>query len=150
MATQSWYRWLLVASLAVAGYSVSMVLVPTVTGGLFGALGFGMREAGIVDGPARSYVLFTYGVLGSVLIGWMALIAAVAAGPLKDGNPWAWQALTVSVGVWFVFDTGFSLVVGEWQHALFNLAFLAALGLPLLMWRRAARRIPAVTRDSSR
>lgn len=130
------------AALAVAAYGASMVLVPRVSGGLFAALGFGMREAGIVDGAARSYVLFIYGVLGSVLIGWMALVAAVAAGPLKDGNPWAWRALASSVGAWFLFDTTLSLVLGEWQHALVNLGFLAALGLPLLMWRLGARRLP--------
>lgn len=45
----------------------------------------------------------------------------------------------MSVSVWFALDTGFSLVVGEWQHALFILAFLAALGLPLLLWRRTER-----------
>lgn len=122
-----------------AAYGASMVLVPQVTGGLFAALGFGMREAGIVEEPARSYVFFLYGVLGSVIIGWMALVAAVAAGPLKDGSRWAWRALVFSFGSWFVFDTGLSLVRGEWQHALFNVGFLAALGLPLLMWHRDAR-----------
>lgn len=123
-------------SVAVAGYGVSMVFAPSLAGGLFETLGFGMRGAGITGGPARSYVLFLYGVLGAVIVGWMVLIAAVATGGSSAGAPWVWRALTASVSVWFALDTGFSLVVGEWQHALFNLAFLAALGLPLLLWQR--------------
>lgn len=136
-------------ALVVAAYGASMVLVPQVTGGLFAALGFGMREAGIVEEPARSYVFFLYGVLGSVLIGWMALVAAVAAGPLRDGSRWAGRALAFSLGSWFVVDTGLSLVLGEGQHALFNVGFLAALGLPMLMWHRDVRRVPGqATRES--
>lgn len=150
MTTQWWQRGTLLIVLAVAGYGASLVLVPQLASGLFEALGFGMREGGIVDDPARSYVLFLYGVLGSVIVGWMTLIAAVVAGPLKDGNPWAWPALVVSVSAWFVLDTGFSLTVGEWQHALFNLTFLAALGLPLLMWRRTAWRTAAEPSSGSR
>lgn len=125
-----------VVSVAVAGYGVSMVFVPSLVGGLFEALGLGMRGVGITGGPARSYVLFLYGVLGAVIVGWMVLVAAVATGRSSTGTPWAWRALTVSVSVWFVLDSGLSLVMGEWQHALFNLAFLAALGLPLLLWWR--------------
>jgi len=127
-----------------------MVLAPPLAGGLFEALGFGMREAGITGGPARSYVLFIYGVLGAVIVGWMVLVAAVAIGASSSGTPWAWRALTVSLGVWFALDTGLSLVVGEWQHALFNLAFLAALGLPLLLWRRAERGSATQTPHDSR
>ena len=43
----------------------------------------------------------------------------------------------MSIGTWFVLDTGLSLAMGSWQHAVFNLAFLAALGIPLVGWRRA-------------
>lgn len=141
MTTLMWNRSLLVASLAVAGYGVSMVVVPTVKGGLFEGLGFGMRQAGVTEGPARSYVLFIYGVLGAVLVGWMTLIAAITAGPLSDGKAAAGLSLACSLGAWFVLDTGLSIVVGEWQHALFNFVFVAVLGLPLVMSRRSSRRV---------
>lgn len=126
-------------SVAVAGYGISMVFAPSLAGGLFEALGFGMRGAGITGGPARSYVLFLYGVLGAVIVGWMVLIAAVATSGSSAGDRWVWRALVASVSVWFALDTGFSLVVGEWQHALFNLGFVAALGPPLLIWQLGER-----------
>ena len=118
-------------SLLVAGYAVSLVLAGPLASGLFDAFGFGMRSGGVPDGAPRDHVVFVYGVLGSVLVGWMVLVAAVAAGPLRTRQPWALPALAASVGSWFLLDTGFSLAVGSWQHAAFNLGFLAALGIPL-------------------
>ncbi len=40
-------------------------------------------------------------------------------------------AVAVSVAVWFVLDTGLSLVLGFIGHGLFNVAFTAALAIPL-------------------
>lgn len=123
-----------------AAYGASMVLAPRVSGRLFSALGFGMAEAGIVEPAARDHVLFLYGMLGSVIVGWMALLVAVAALPLQDGGHWACRALATSLDASFLLDTTLSLILGQWQHAVFNTDFLAALGLPLLAWRRQTRR----------
>lgn len=123
----------------VAAYAASLVVAGAVTSRLFDVLGFGMRSGAIPEGLPREHVLFVYGILGSVLVGWMTLVAAVAAGPLRTEAPWAWCVLAVSVATWFLLDTTFSLVVGSWQHALFNLGFLAALGVPLVGWRLASR-----------
>ena len=138
MTTGFWRRWLVCSCLLVATYALSLVLAGPLASRLFDVLGFGMRSGAIPDGLPRDHVLLIYGVLGSVLVGWMLLVAAVAAGPLRSGEPWAWPALAVSVGVWFLLDTGFSLAMGSWQHAAFNLGFLAALGVPLVGWRRAS------------
>jgi hypothetical protein len=143
MTTEFWRRWLLYASVLVAGYATALVLAGGVAGRLFDVLGFGMRTAGVPAGLPREHVLLVYGVLGSVLVGWMVLVAALAAGPLRSGEPWAWPALAASVGTWFVLDTGFSLAVGSWQHALFNLGFVTALGVPLVGWRLSGSRRPA-------
>ncbi len=65
-------------------------------------------------------------------------------GPPATGTPWARRALTTSVAVRFARHR-LSLVLGKWQHPLFNVASLTALGLPLLLWQRAERRsIPMV------
>ncbi|HXH77029.1 hypothetical protein [Nocardioides sp.] len=124
----------------VAGYGLSMVLAAPLTGGLFEALGFGMRQAGITEGAGRDYVLFLYGVLGAVIVGWMVLIVAVLNGAfLARGSSGSGFCVALSLGAWFVVDTGFSIVVAQWQHALFNVAFLVALGLPLLVCLRHDR-----------
>jgi hypothetical protein len=132
-----WRRGVECAAVLVGLYASSLVVAGPVTSRLFDVLGFGMSSGAIPDGLPREHVLFVYGVLGSVLVGWMVLIAAVAAGALRSGGSWAWTALALSVATWFLLDTGFSLGVGSWQHALFNLGFLAALGVPLVGWRLA-------------
>jgi hypothetical protein len=139
MTTEFWRRWLLLASVLIAAYAASLVLAGTVTGRLFDVLGFGIQSGAIPNGQPRSYVLFIYGVLGAVLAGWMVTVAGIAAGPLRSGERWAFPVLASSLGTWFVLDTGFSLAVGFWQHAVFNLFFLACLGLPLAGWRGASK-----------
>ncbi len=139
MTTEFWRRWLLCGSLLTAAYAALLVVAGAVASRLFDALGFGMRTGAIPEGLPERYVSFVYAVLGSVLVGWMLLVAAVAAGPLRTGERWAWPALAVSVATWFVLDTGYSTAIASWQHALFNLGFLMALGVPLVGWRLASR-----------
>lgn len=141
-----WDRWLLTVLALVTGYAALLVLRGAWPGALFDRLGFGMATAGITGGQARAFVLFSYGVLGAVIVGWMVLLAAVALGPLRRREPWAWWAVVASVSVWFGLDTGFSLAVGSPEHAAFNAIFLVAMGLPVAMLR-PQRPVPA---DSSR
>jgi len=145
MTTDFWRCWIVAAAVLVAAYAASLVVAGSITGRLFDALGFGMDAGGVPAGAPREYVLFVYGVLGSVLVGWMVLVAGVAAGPLRRGDRWAWPVLAASLGTWFALDTTFSLVVGSWQHALFNLAFAGALLVPLVGWRLARDRASRTT-----
>ncbi|MGB5952717.1 MAG: hypothetical protein WBG57_09445 [Ornithinimicrobium sp.] len=148
MVTHIGRRGTTAAAGVVGAYGAVMVLAPSPAAGLFAALGFGMAEGGITGGPARSYVLFISGVLGAVLVGWMVLIVMVITGSETTGHSSPRRAVAVSLGAWFVLDTGFSLVVGQWQHALFNVAFLTALGLPLLVWRNECRMGTSHSHDS--
>jgi hypothetical protein len=62
----------------------------------------------------------------------MLTIAALVIGPLRQRERWAWWAITTGVGVWFVLDTGLSLILGFVGHAVFNVAFAVALAIPLV------------------
>jgi len=135
-------RWLVIASLLVAAYGIVLVAAGPVAARLFDTLGFGMAAVGVPEGPARSHLLFVYGVLGAVLTGWMLTLAAVASGPLGDDDGRLRRRLAAAFVVWFLLDTGMSLAVGVWQHALFNLAFLALIGGPLLLAAPARHRPP--------
>ena len=45
-----------------------------------------------------------------------------------------------SLGLWFVLDTGMSFVLGYPSHALFNVPFAIALGVPLAGLRSSNNR----------
>ena len=109
----------------------------------FDLLNFGPNARG-VSADGVNYTIFAFGVLGAVLIGWMALFwgtIGLAVHHDPDVRSKARHALTASIAIWFVTDTGFSLVMGEIEHAAFNLPFLTLLSVPIYIMS---------TNDSSR
>lgn len=129
-----WITWLQIVLAALLIYALVLVFAGSVAAQLFSALGFGPPES--VDSAAvRTYLKLPFMVLGAVLAGWAVLMFHIVRGPLRDGSDWAVPVLIRSVAVWFVLDTGMSLVLGFPTHALFNLLFAAALGVPLLRLR---------------
>ena len=103
---------------------------------IFDRMNFGPDSAGIGAGAEHDYVTFIYGVLGAVIIGWMVALFMIARGPLRRREMWAWRTVAGSALVWFSIDTTFSLVVGQLEHAGFNLMFAIALAVPLTALRR--------------
>jgi hypothetical protein len=98
---------------------------------LFDTLQFGPNTRGL-DAKGVDYAIF--GVLGAVLIGWMVLLAAMADFAVHQDRSVRSQtrsSMARSVAFWFVWDTGFSLATGEWQHAAFNVPFVTLLMGPL-------------------
>jgi len=133
----TWADAMLLAVLgAVAAYSAALV----VAGGVidrtvFEAFGFGAPSD--LSPSGADHVQLLRGVLGAVILGWIALIFAVVRGPIRRRDPWAWLAVFASLVFWFLVDTGFSLAVGEWEHAVFNVGFAIALAIPLLSIRKS-------------
>jgi hypothetical protein len=116
-------------------YGLGMVLSGRVfAANLFDLLLFGPNTRGL-DDIGVSYAIFAFGVLGSVLVGWMILVWNVLELAIVEDNPTtratARRAIATSTAVWFLLDTGFSLVTGEVEHALFNIPFLTLLASPL-------------------
>ncbi len=130
--------WLNVVLILVLGYALLLVLAGSVAGSLFDVLGFGPPAS--IDTPeVRDYLRLPFMVLGAVMAGWSLLMLLIVRGPLTEGSPWAPRALIIAVGLWFVLDTGMSLVLGFPRHALFNVPFALALGIPLIALLRGVR-----------
>jgi hypothetical protein len=144
-----WDRLTTAVVVGVLGYACLLVVRGSVPAAMFDRLGFGMTASGIVDAPARRHVLLVYGILGAVLIGWMVLLLAVVLGPLRRRERWAWNAVTLSMTLWFLVDTTFSLAVGSSAHAVFNVPFAAAIGVPLaaLRIRWPAAHLPQLSQE---
>ena len=138
MKRDGWITWLTVALAMVLLYSLLLVVAGGVAGSLFDLLGFGPPAS--IDSPdVREYLRLPCMVLGAVMAGWSLLMLLIVRGPLKEGASWAPRFLLLALALWFVLDTGMSLVLGFPTHALFNIPFALALGIPLLALRRATR-----------
>ena len=123
-------KWLETVLVVVFIYSLVLVFAGRTAGSLFSWFGFGPDES--IDTEAvKNYLRLPYMVLGAVMAGWVFLMIQLVHGPLKEGVAWAWRALVGSLVLWFILDTGMSLVLGYPRHALFNIPFAIALAIPL-------------------
>jgi hypothetical protein len=126
--------WLQIVLSALLVYSLLLVVAGGVAHSLFSWFGFG-PDRSIDTEQVREYLRLPYMVLGAVMAGWCALMIQLVRGPLREGSRWAHLILVRSLALWFVLDTGMSLVLGYPTHALFNVPFVVALGVPLLRLR---------------
>jgi len=133
-----WITWLQVVLAVLFVYALVLVFAGSVAGSLFSALGFGPPSPVDSDG-AGAYLKLPFMVLGAVLAGWSLMMIQIVRGPLRDGSGWALPVLIRSLALWFVLDTGMSVVLGFAAHALFNVPFAFALGIPLLMLKSTSR-----------
>ena len=127
-------KWLQLVLVVVFLYSLLLVFAGSIAGSLFSFFGFG-PDISIDTNEVRDYLLLPYMVLGAVMSGWVFLMLQIVRGPLKDGLPWARKFLIQSLSLWFVLDTFMSLVLGYPTHALFNIPFAVALGIPLVLMK---------------
>ena len=125
-------KWLEIVLAAVFLYSILLVFAGSFAGSLFSWFGFGPSKS-IDTSEVRDYLLLPYMVLGAVMSGWVFLMLLLVRGPLKDGSVWARKFLIQSLSLWFVLDTSMSIVLGYPTHALFNIPFALALGIPLYL-----------------
>lgn len=132
----AWITWLQVVLTLLFVYAITLVFAGSSAGQLFSALGFG-PPASIDTDAVRGYLRLPFMVLGAVLAGWSLMMIQLVRGPLRDGLDWALPVLIRSLVLWFVLDTGMSLVLGYPMHALFNAPFALALGIPLARLRSA-------------
>ena len=131
-------KWLEVVLILVLIYSLLLVFAGTTAGSLFTWFGFGPEES-INTAAVWDYLRLPFMVLGAVMAGWVFLMIQIVRGPLKEGSAWAWTFLVQSLSLWFILDTGMSLVLGYPMHALFNIPFAIALGIPLVRLKAHAR-----------
>lgn len=131
-----WIAWLQVVLGLLFGYALVLVFAGSVAGWLFSTLGFGPPPSVDSDG-VRDYLKLPFMVLGAVMAGWALTMIQIVRGPLRDGSDWVLGVLVRSLALWFVLDTGMSVVLGFPAHALFNVPFALALGIPL--WKLKSR-----------
>ena len=127
-----WVWWLAVLAVAAIVFGLSLVLIPGPMARLFGGL-YLSDPGGIAafgDG-AESFIAFVSAVMGAVMAGWAAAILCLLALRFRPGQPDAWWVIAVSVLVWFIPDTAYSIRAGYWQNAVLNVGALVLFAVPL-------------------
>lgn len=127
-----WTRWLQAVLLLLLSYALVLVFAGAVAAWLFDALGFGPSPE-IASDAVLDYLRLPFAVLGAVMAGWALQMLLVVRRRDQLGESLAIPMLAIPLALWFVLDTGMSIVLGYPTHALFNVPFAIALGLPL--WR---------------
>jgi len=139
-----WWRWLVVVTLGVLLFGISMVLAPELTRQLFGLLLFSSPASLASFGaPAVAYITFVHGVLGAVMLGWGSALLLVLLGPFRHRSKHGWLAFAVSLLAWFVPDTALSLWSGYWPNAALNAVFALLFAIPLATTYGAFNETPA-------
>ena len=126
-----WWRWLMVAAIIVLGFGLALVLLAGPMQRAFEMLYFMPQTGSTLDPAAAAYTTFLQAILGSVMIGWAVVLLYVISGPFRRLETWAWNVIAVSLAVWFVPDTAFSLLSGFWRNAILNAVLLLVFAIPL-------------------
>ena len=133
-----WWCWLVAVTAGVIVFGLAMVLAPGLTQAFFNRLLFGSTAPPAAFGaPVVDYLVFVYGVLGAVMVGWGVALLVLVAGPVRRGDASGWWAVCASLAVWFVIDSTFSVASGHWPNAGLNLAFFVLYAVPLAATRPA-------------
>lgn len=132
-----WINWLTYTAEFTVLFGLFMVLAPGLTQQAFGLLIFqDAAQLSAFDSQATAYIELAHAVMGSVMVGWGALIfMLVRKLNVKDAKETC-HMITISVLLWYVPDTAFSLYSGFWQNAVLNTSFAVLYAVPLMALRK--------------
>lgn len=78
---------------------------------------------------------WVYGVMGATCAGWGVIIYFIVNNAFKKKEIWAWNSILVGIIMWFIFDESISLYFKVYFNAIFNLALIISIFLPLIFTR---------------
>ncbi len=132
-----WINWLTYTAEFTVLFGLLMVLAPGLTQQGFGLLIFQNTEQfAAFDPQATAYIELAHAVMGSVLVGWGALIFMLVRKLNIEDAKQTCNMIAMSVLLWYVPDTAFSLYSGFWQNAVLNTGFAVLYAVPLLALRK--------------
>ena len=135
---QFWQRWFKALSIIIVIFGVFMALFNQ--SAIFSF--FNQQIDPVFLGSASHPVEYTkfqgwiYGVLGATMAGWGLMLLFVVQYPFRLREKWAWQSIAISLGFWYVLDTGISLYFGVIFNTVFNTLLLLAVIPPLIATKK--------------
>ncbi len=132
-----WQRWLMVLADGIVLFGLAMIFLGGTA--VFAPIDqptFAAFFGTDMSPAAFEYHRFTIALNGAVSAGWGVMLFFVAWQPFARGERWAWWAIALSATVWFVLDTAVALSFGAYAYAIFNVAVIIAVDIPLLATAR--------------
>jgi hypothetical protein len=142
-----WRNWLLVATAGFGVFGVDMMLFQNLLDSyLWNPLLFSKSHLHETFSPEiKNFVHFVFGVLGAVCAGWGAMMYYHVKNNFMTRDIRAWNALAVSLSLWFVLDSSFSISMGYWQNAALNADLALIFAIPMLASRKYFKKIEGPT-----
>lgn len=94
----------------------------------------------VLTAEIASMQYWLIGIIGAVMAGWSVLVYFLILFPLKKKQLWAWNAITVSLVIWFTLDTWASLKYGASFNVIMNVIFIFQYAAPLLFLRSSMQK----------
>jgi len=136
-ALQFWSRLIQAAAAVVLALSAVLMLAPSLGEAFFYLVYFQQPTSPVaVPEEIQGYLRFANGVIGAVMAGWMMVVIALARGPFRAGERFAWNSIAWPLLGWYAIDTTFSFAHVAWGNVLLNTVTALMFGVPLLASRR--------------
>jgi hypothetical protein len=141
-----WNRWLWVASLVLIVFGIAMALLNQTI--VFSTMNRSIDPVFWPEGVPEGIPGFqgwVYGAWGATVIGWGVMVAALVRFAFSRREAWAWWAMVVGMGAWYVVDTAISAVNGVWVNVILNTVLMVMFAIPLAATCRACLAPPPAT-----
>ena len=127
-----WLGWLTFTTVVTVAFGLLMVVAPGLTKQGFGLMIYqNASQFSLFDPQASKLFELAHAVMGSVMAGWGALMFMLVRRLPRSDVKDTLNMLSVSLLVWFVPDTTFSVYSGLWQNAVLNASFAFLYGVGL-------------------
>ncbi len=129
-----WTLWLLVVCFTLCAFGLLMIFFggTQLFAGLNGQIEGVFWPGGGTPSSVVPFRNWLYGAWGATITGFGLLAALIGGNAFGRRQRWARDALAGSLAVWYVLDTGVSLLAGVRVNAVLNTVVLALFILPLL------------------
>ena len=126
------YYWLLVVNWLITFFGLGLIIITHST--LINVINKPVLEAFKLSSnvfEAQKIINWLYCVLGATMAGWGAFIWFVLKNAFAKKETWAWFAVLISMGIWFVPDTLISAICNVYFNVVVNSLILIFIVMPL-------------------
>ena len=127
-----WWRWLVIVTIVTGLFSISFFALPHQIQQVYAFVLFNTPDARSLYPENYDFITFLYGILGAVFFGWAISLFVTLMTTFRKGYKEGWLVFAISVSLWFVTDSAFSIMMGYTGNAIVNTAFAILFAIPLI------------------